>query len=166
MLSQKQIAAMTDDEADIFIASKILGMTWKSWSWDKEGMDLVWPSPKPYADDHGCWERDDRATGGVFESEWVNIPDSHSWTPARCIDDAMEAVKKIGLRLRVGKRPALTGRFSLIYHEELDLWVAGWFYVVGTADDAWNEVDWEGTAKHPARAVCNAVIAAHEMKGK
>jgi hypothetical protein len=157
MLSQKQIAAMTDDEADVFIASKIFGMTWKSWSWNKDDETV-----KPYSDDHGCWERDDRAAGGVFESEWVNVPDSHSWTPARCIDDAMKAVKKIGLRLRVGKRPVHTGRFSLIYHEELDLWVAGWFHEESVQDDAWNEVDWEGTAQHPARAVCNAVIAAHE----
>jgi hypothetical protein len=89
---------------------------------------------------YGCWERDERSTNGRYDCYYVGIPDCHSWSPANCIDDGMRIVLRSD-------------------HSE---------FVLSCKDDMWLAGDWRlpacGTAKTPARAICNSLINNQEAK--
>lgn len=131
MLTKEKIEAMSDDEIDNFIAEKILRLHWV---------------PVDDSNDWGTWEGDD-----VMDTKYVGWHDDHSWTPSCCIDDAMDVVKKFGL-----KQDDRT--FVVCYSGHGTLWCAGW-------TDSLPPGFPSGFAHAPARAICNAIVAANEVKG-
>lgn len=120
MLTREQIEAMDDDAVDEYIATKIFGLHWV-------GVDGQ--------DDWGRWEGDE----STYPKE-VGWHDGVTWTPAGCLDDAVEAAEKVGLFVR-------------LENEAEHYWGKKWICMVGNHP---------GIAPTPALAVCRAVIAAHE----
>jgi hypothetical protein len=132
-LTREQIEAMADAEVDRYIAEKVMG--WGTWR--TSAVELGWRT---------CAEKN------------VRLED---WHPAVNLNQAIEAAEKVGLEKHVQDKSwaeSWVAGFALAWGGEE--WEAGW-QTSGPEGTDWYD-PWMGYSKNHARAVCNAVIAAHE----
>lgn len=131
-MTREQTEAMTNAEAARFIAEKVMGWT--------------------FFQVPGCPKWVWLGADGKFAAYG-------DWFPN--LDQAVEAAKKVGLELEIKQDSwpdVQVGQFALQWNGEA--WFATWVLGGPEGDDAYEP--FIGYSKDPARAVCNAVIAAHE----
>jgi hypothetical protein len=138
--AQLQIERMTDEEVDRCIAEKVMG-------WIPRVVDGL----AEYA-----WQYRERGVAGERTVKYAC-----DWKPSADLNQAIDAAKKEGLERHIQEKSwaeSWVAGFAMAWDGEE--WEAGW-QMGGPEGTDWYD-PWMGYSKNPARAVCNAVIAAHE----